>query len=218
MGEIESSDIGTPVALGITTSVSGPRNNCVSVHKRNQQKQNNDMKNITKMLALAGFLAVMSLGTGSALAQRGNFDPAQFRQMRLDRLKEQMAVTDDAEWKVLETSIGKVMDAEQEVISGRFGGGRGGRGNRGGGSTNNATGDQGSRRGRGGFGTPSPEAEALQTAIDGNASSDAISAKLKALREANKVKEEKLEQAQADLRKLLTPRQEAVAVLGGLLK
>ena len=75
-----------------------------------------------------------------------------------------MAVTDDAEWKVLETSIGKVMDAEQEVISGRFGGGRGGRGNRGGGSTNNATGDQtAAGAARGGFGTPSPEAEALQT-------------------------------------------------------
>jgi len=181
---------------------------------------------MTKMLALAGFLAVMSLGTGSALAQRGNFDPAQFRQNRLDRYKEQMAVTDDAEWKVLEGSIGKVMDAEQEVMAGRFGGfGRGGRGGGGAtggggtggsGSTNNASGRRG---GRGGFGgTPSPEAEALQTAIDGNASSDVISAKLKALREANKAKEEKLEQAQADLRKLLTPRQEAVAVLGGLLK
>lgn len=184
------------------------------------KKTKNDMKNIAKMLVLAGVIAVMSLGAGNVQAQRGNFDPAQFRQMRLDRLKEQMGVTDDAEWKVLEGAIGKVMDAEQEMMSGRFGGfGRGGRGGRGGGSTNNASADQGGgRRGRGGFGTPSPEAEALQTAIDGNASSDVISAKLKALREANKAKEEKLEQAQADLRKLLTPRQEAIAVLGGLLK
>ena len=41
--------------------------------------------------------------------------------MRLDRLKEEMAVTDDAEWKVLETSIGKVMDAQRDVLSGMMG-------------------------------------------------------------------------------------------------
>ncbi len=74
---------------------------------------------MTKMLALAGLVTVMSLGAGNVLAQgRGNFDPAQFRQNRLDRYKEQMGVTDDAEWKVLETSIGKVMDAQQEVGGG----------------------------------------------------------------------------------------------------
>lgn len=173
---------------------------------------------ITKTLALAGFVAVMSLGAGNALAQRG--DPAQFRQMRIDRYKEQMAVTDDAEWKVIEGSISKVMDAEQEVMAGRFAGGfgRGGRGG-GGGNTNGASADQTGGRRRGGFGgTPSAEAAALQQALDDKASSDVINAKLKALRESNKAKEEKLEQAQADLRKLLTPRQEAFAVLGGLLK
>jgi hypothetical protein len=187
----------------------------------------NDMKKITKALAVAGFIAVLGMGASNVLAQgRGNFDPAQMRQNRIDRLKEQMNVTDDAEWKVLETSIGKVMDAQQEVLSGRFGGGGGGRGGRGGGGngggnggTNNAAGGRGGRGGGGGrFGTPSPEAEALQKAIDDNASSDVINAKLKTLREANVAKEAKLEEAQADLRKLLTPRQEAVAVLNGVLK
>jgi hypothetical protein len=188
------------------------------------------MKTITKVLALAGFVAVMSLGAGNALAQGrgGNYD--QYRQDRLDRLKEKMAVTDDAEWKVLETSITKVMDAQRDVLmnlmGGGFGGGRGGRGNRGGGTnTNSATADQGgqngNRGGRGGGrfgGTPSPEKEALQTAVDDNASSDVLNAKLKALREATAAKEAKLEQTQADLRKLLTPRQEAIAVLDGVLK
>lgn len=180
------------------------------------------MKSILKMVALAGVIAAMSVGAGNALAQgRGNFDPAQFRQNRLDRLKEQMNVTDDSEWKVIESAAGKVMDAQMEAMSGRFGGGFG-RGNRGGGgtggtSTNNAN---GGRRGGGGgrFGTPSPEMEALQKAVDDNASADVINAKLKAVREANKAKEDKLEQAQADLRKILTPRQEAIAVLNGLLK
>jgi len=183
------------------------------------------MKSITKVLALASVVAVMSLGAGQAMAQGrgGNFDPAQMKQMRLDRLKEQMAVTDDAEWKVIETAAGKVMDAQMDAMAGRFGGmGRGGRGGAGGGTgggTNNAAGGQnGNRRGGGRFGTPSAEMEALQKAIDDNASSDVINSKLKAVREATKAKEDKLEQAQADLQKLLTPRQEAVAVLSGVLK
>lgn len=181
------------------------------------------MKSITKVLALASVVAVMSLGAGQAMAQgRGNFDPSQFKQMRLDRLKEQMDVKDDAEWKVIETAAGKVMDAQMEAMQGRFGGmGRGNRtggGGNGGASDNNANGggQNGGRRGR--MGTPSAEMEALQKAIDDNASSDVINAKLKALRDANKAKEDKLESTQADLRKLLTPRQEAIAVLNGILK
>ena len=45
------------------------------------------MKKITKMLALAGCVAALTLTAGNALAQgRGHFDPAEFRQRRLDRL------------------------------------------------------------------------------------------------------------------------------------
>ncbi len=178
------------------------------------------MKSITKLLALASVVAVMSLGAGQAMAQgRGNFDPAQFKQMRLDRLKEQMAVTDDAEWKVIETAAGKVMDAQMDAMQGRFGGmGRGGRGGTGGGTNGDTSNNSTTRRGGGRFGTPSAEMDALQKAIDDNASADVINAKLKAVRDANKAKEDKLEQAQADLRKLLTPRQEGVAVLNGILK
>jgi hypothetical protein len=181
------------------------------------------MKKISRVLALAGLFTVLTLGADSAMAQRG--DPAQFRQRRLDRLKEQMNVTDDAEWKVLEGAMNKVMDAQQDVIGGRFGGmgGGGPRGGGGTGGTNGTNSTAGGRGGRGGGGgrfggTPSAEAEALQQAIDDNASSDVINTKLKALRESNAAKEAKLDEAQANLRKLLTPRQEAVAVLGGMLK
>jgi hypothetical protein len=180
------------------------------------------MKNM--MLMLAGCVALLGLSTGNLAAQnRGNFDPAQFRQRILDGLREQLDVKDDAEWKVLETAIGKVFDASQEI---GFGGGmRFGRGNRGG-STNSTstasstTTDQGGQsRRRGGFGgTPSPEAEELQKAIEAKAPASEIKAKLAKLREANKAKEAKLESAQEDLRKLLSARQEATAVLAGLLK
>jgi hypothetical protein len=177
------------------------------------------MKSITKLLALASIVAVMSLGAGKAMAQgRGNFDPAQFKQMRLDRLKEQMAVTDDAEWKVIEAAAGKVMDAQMDAMSGRFGGMTRNRGGNGGNNTDTSNNNNNNtRRGRFG-GNPSAEMEALQKAIDDNASADVINAKLKAVRDANKAKEDKLEQAQADLRKLLTPRQEGIAVLNGILK
>jgi hypothetical protein len=177
------------------------------------------MKRIAKMLALASCVAAFGLTANDALAQRGNFDPAQMRQGRIDRFKDSMDVKDDAEWKVLETAIGKVVDAQMDAMAGRFGGGRGGRGGNTNSASSDTTGGNNNRRGgRGGFGTPSPEAEALQKAIDDKASADVIKSKLNALRDSNKAKEEKLETAQADLKKLLTARQEAVAVLGGLLK
>ena len=51
-----------------------------------------------------------------------------------------------------------------------------------------------------------------------NAPADEIKSKLAKVREVQKANEAKLEAAQADLLKLLTPRQEASAVLLGILK
>jgi hypothetical protein len=126
-----------------------------------------------------------------------------------------MEVTDDAEWKVLEAAIGKVVDARFESRQGGFPGYRGNRtNNNNGGDTNGGQ----NRRQRGGFGTPSAEMDDLQKAIDAKAPADEIKAKLAKLRESNAAKEAKLTEAQEELKKLLTARQEAVAVLGGLLK
>jgi hypothetical protein len=73
--------------------------------------------------------------------------------------------------------------------------------------------------GMGGFGREaSPELAALRKAIDDNASSADIKAKLAALRAARKKKEAALDTAQNQLRDILSPRQEAVAVMLGLLK
>jgi hypothetical protein len=190
--------------------------------KRNHKRKQVNMTKLKSILLAVGCVAALTLSTGNVAAQgRGNFDPAQFRQMRLDRYKEQLDVTDDGEWKVIEGAIGKVMDAQQEAAAGMIRGAMGGFGggrNRGG-DTNSAAGDQGGGRRRGGFNiTPSPEAEALQKAIDDKAPADEIKAKLAKLREVNAATEAKLTAAQEDLKKLLTSRQEAVAVLGGLLK
>jgi hypothetical protein len=198
------------------------------------------MRKLKAILLAVACIAALSMSSGNVAAQgggggggRGNFDPAQFRQRRLDRYKEQFEVTDDAEWNVLSAAIGKVMDAEQAVQAGairggggrnRQGGGQGGQGGGGqGGDNNNGSGQGGGRqRGGGGFGgfggTPSQEATDLQTAIDNKAPADEIKTKLAALRAANAGNVAKLTAAQDDLKKLLTSRQEAIAVINGLLK
>ncbi len=102
------------------------------------------MKNLRNMLALAGCITVLGLSTGSVAAQgRGNFDPAQIQQQMMERIREQMDVKDDAEWKVLEGAITKVTEAQREVGFGGgglgrlFGGGNRNRGNGGGDNANN---------------------------------------------------------------------------------
>jgi Spy/CpxP family protein refolding chaperone len=58
---------------------------------------------------------------------------------------------------------------------------------------------------------------ALQKAIDDKAPTAEIKTKLKVVQEEQKEKQTKLVAAQEDLRAVLTPRQEAIATLRGLL-
>jgi hypothetical protein len=177
------------------------------------------MTKLNRLILMAGVAALLALSGSKVLAQgRGNFDPEQMRQRMLERYKERLEVKSDDEWKIISERIEKVMTAQRDARMGGFGGGR--RGGPGGGD--NATADSnnnGGRRNRGGFGgEPSPEAEALQKAIDDKASSDDLKAKLAKVRDSQKEKEAKLAKAQDELRKVLSVRQEANAVLMGLLK
>ena len=72
-------------------------------------------------------------------------------------------------------------------------------------------------RNRGG-GRPNPEADALQKAINDKAPAEELKSQLAKFREARKEKETALTKAQEELRKALSPRQEAAAVLAGLVK
>lgn len=180
------------------------------------------MKKLKAMLAVAGCVAALGLmSTGNVQAQQR--DPAQFRQDALDRMKDRLEVKDDAEWKLIEGALGKVMDAQRDVMAGRmrgmFGGGQ--RRQRGGGAGGDtaSTDNGGQQRQRGGFfGTPPAEFEDLQKAIDDKAPADEIKAKLAKLREYNASKEAALTKAQDELKALLTSRQEAICVLAGMLK
>ena len=207
------------------------------------------MNTFKQLLGLAAVAIIVCLGTVDVSAQgqaqgggaggngggrrgRQNMDPAQMRQMRMDRYREQLEVTNDDEWKVIGERVGAVMDAETEVGADRArGGGFGGRGNRNRGAnqdtTNNAGGQNqnnngggnngGGRGGRFGGPAPSPELAALQKAIEDKASPDEIKTALAKLRDSHKAKEAKLEKAQDELRKVLSVRQEGQAVLLGLL-
>jgi hypothetical protein len=186
---------------------------------------------LASLLAVCGL--ILSTATGSLLAQneapaapqgapggpggrqgRGNWDPEQMRQRVMERIREQLAVKDDSEWGVIESRIKKINDARSGM--GRGFGGFGGPGGSGG--PGGQGGRQGGRQGQGGFGQPNPDAEALQTALESGASADDIKSKLTAYRASAKQKEAQLEKAQDELRQLLSVKQEARAVLLGLLK
>lgn len=183
------------------------------------------MNRLPKILCLAGLAATLAAGGSQVLAQDGGqdggrrnrqggpggFDPEQMRQRMAERMREQFEVKDDDEWKLISARIEKVTEARRNTANrgamGMMFGGRRGQGGPGGGG------------GRGGFGgEPSPEAEALQKAVESNASAAQIKAALGKYRASMEANEAKLAKAQDELREVLTLKQEATAVLMGLLK
>jgi hypothetical protein len=158
-------------------------------------------------------MAVTLCTTGAAMAQNdnggggggggrrgGNFDPAQMQQRMMENIRDQMNVTNNEEWQVIETRVQKVMDARRDAgPAGNFG--RLFR--RRGGNEGDNGGGGGGRRGGGFFGgTPSPEQEALDKAVESNAPADQVKAAMKKYR---------------DLKKILTVKQEAAALSLGLI-
>lgn len=116
------------------------------------------MRRLMKVVVMAGLAAVVALGTQMAMAQeppgggdpgarrgrqgpggqRGQFDPAQFRERMMQRMQEQLGSTDE-EWAGIEPLLGKVTESQRAVSAGRprgggagFGAPRGGRGAAGG--------------------------------------------------------------------------------------
>jgi hypothetical protein len=177
------------------------------------------MKKLLALLAVAAALCVSadSLlaqdngggngGNGGRRQRGGGGDPAQFQQRALERVKDEMGFTNDTEWSAVEPLVTKVMDARRESMASMFAGfRRGGNGGGGGGG------------GQGGFGgQPNPDREALQQAIDSNAPAAQIKTLLEKYRASLKAKQAALEKAQSDLRSVLNQKQEAAAVLAGLL-
>src|SRR5512135_160616 len=74
--------------------------------------------NIRTLLGMAVVVGSLAWGAGQVQAQgRGNFDPEQFRQRMMERYREQLGIKNDDEWKVIETRITKVMEAQRDARS-----------------------------------------------------------------------------------------------------
>lgn len=177
------------------------------------------MKSLSHILtaAVVGLAVLCMAGSASAQPQGrpnrggpGGFDPEQMRQRMMERFKEQLEITNDAEWQAIEPLVTKLMEARRDAMSGGMRGFMG-RGPRGGGG-----GDQGNRPR---FGPePSAAEQALERAIDSKASKDELKAAMAKVREERKAKEAAYKQAQENLRKVLSVRQEAIAVANGWLE
>ncbi|HEY1683358.1 MAG TPA: hypothetical protein VGG19_01230 [Tepidisphaeraceae bacterium] len=137
---------------------------------------------------------------------RRRFDPQQMMQYRMNQVKEDLGASDD-EWTALQPKVQKVMEAQMEVMRGRM------RGRRGGGGFNGPPGgDQASQ-------SAVDKAMAdLQASVNSNAAADDLKNKLQALRDARAQAMADMTKAQADLKSLLTQRQEAQLVLDGVLE
>lgn len=150
-------------------------------------------------------------GDNGGKGGRGNFDPAQMQ----ERLREQFGVTDDAEWTLISERLTKLNEIRRSAGGGM---GRGGPGGPGGGP-GGPGGGSGGPSSRGGRGGPSgnPEQDSLRAAITEKLPDAEVKSRLERLREVRKQNEAKVAKAQEELRAVLSVRQEAVAVMFGLL-
>lgn len=178
-------------------------------------------KNTKHLLVLAAFTAMVGFCTSNVSAQ--NFNREDQQQRAMERYRTSLDVKSDDDWKKIEPLINKVLEAQRANFGFTGGGGGGGgRRNGGGGGTDAANQNNGGRNRGGGQPPSNPERDALQKALDEKAPADEVKEKLAKYREARQAREAKnqaaLEAAQNDLRKALSPRQEAGAVLARLLK
>jgi hypothetical protein len=136
----------------------------------------------------------------------GNWDPAQIQQRILDGIQERLGFTNEVEWEAVKPLVQNVIDAGREVLSGRSDLLSAGR------SHGNSRGGLGAL-----LGPPSPEREALQQAVEDNVPAGQIKDLIAKYKAAQKLKQARLEAAQTDLKKVLSIRQEAQALLLGLV-
>ena len=114
------------------------------------------------------------------------------------KLREQFDVADDAEWEVLAARIAKLADLRRGAAAGATG-------------ANVASVPNNKRSGR------SPEQDALRAAVADKLPEAEVRARLSRLHDVRLQEEAKIAKAQEELRAVLTVRQEAVAVMVGLL-
>ena len=179
------------------------------------------MKKTIQFLAVSFVVVVLFngkvFGQPQGRPDYANMDPQQIQQMMqrrmLDGFRDQLAVTNDTEWGVIEERLTKVARMKMEAMfsagMGMMGGMRRGGGENGPGG--------GGFRGFASLFPTDPDVETLNKAVESNAPAAQIQSALSKLREARKQKQAELAKAQAELRSVLTTRQEAALVVAGML-
>jgi hypothetical protein len=120
----------------------------------------------------------------------------------IERLRDQLGVEDDAEWAVILERINRVNEARAGVWKG---------------STSGKPTPIASKKGERSSRSANPEQDSLRYAVRDNLPDAEVKARLGRARLVHEQAESRLQQAQSDLRAVLTIRQEAIAVLAGLL-
>lgn len=142
---------------------------------------------------------------------RGGFDPAQMQQRMMERMREELGMT-EAEMKAIQPLMTKVMDLRRQLQAGRFrgmmsmmgrgrGGDRGGRGGQGQ-NTANLT------------GLAKIQSE-LNSLVEKDSNASAIKAKMTQYRKTREKIQQDLASAQAKLIGVLTAKQEAILLMRG---
>jgi len=181
------------------------------------------------LFAICGMAAALICGAGTVSAQDnggggggggfggrggGGMDPAEFQQRMMDRIRDQLQFTNDADWSAVQPLVQKVSDAQRDVRANQMAGMRMAFRRPG---QNNDENNQRRQRFGGFFGQPSPEFTALQDALNNNAPDAQIKDLLARYNAAQKTRQDKLKTAQDNLRAVLSVKQEATATLMGLL-
>jgi len=135
----------------------------------------------------------------------GSDNASDVQSRQLARLRERLDVTDDEEWTVIAERIAKVEELRRSVAAG----GSGPRGNA-------FAGDK-PKRNPPAAASANSDLQALRAAVGDNYPDAEIKARLSRAHETHLQREAQLLKAQADLRAVLSIRQEAVVVMAGLL-
>jgi hypothetical protein len=217
---------GTARAQSVSSKVHGVHmRQCTNTREsQNQEQSEISIMKLTSLVMTAGVAILMCLNTAQLQAQgrqggqggppgqgRGNFDPDQMRQRMMEGVRAQFDVKNDAEWQIIEKRVNQVWEARRDVGAAGAGGMRMM-------ARRPQGGDQPAGQGARRFGgEPSAEEEALQKAIDSNASTAELKSAIAKYRESRKQKEAALEKAQQELKEVLNVKQEAVALSMGLI-
>lgn len=130
-------------------------------------------------------------------------NPADVQARALERLREKLDVPDDTEWALIAERIAKVDEVRRTLWTGA--------------ATARGPTPGADKGKRAGGSSGNPERDALRSAVTDKLPDAEIKSRLARAHEINLQNEARLAQAQADLRAVLSIRQEAVAVMAGLL-